>query len=277
MIRRFLKKSRLSYAPRKKIVLVGGSGTIGALLEEGLSDTYDLTILDISEPAKKNTQNYVKADAANLDQLMAAVPDDSYAVVNLTQLHDQLPLPDGKNIRLCSDVYVVGAYNILLTAVDKGIGKVVFASTNHVTGAYEADGRSSIGREIRTDEYPLPDSTYGAMKLCAELFGYLFSREKDISVICLRIGTVVEDELSFLRSNDRAHRTLLSRLDTVDLFRRAIETNVKYGVYYGVSDNPGKPWDISNAIKDIGFHPTMNSEVLLKEGIARGKTHVRSR
>ena len=103
------------------------------------------------------------------------------------------------------------------------------------------------------------------MKLCAELFGYLFSREKDISVICLRIGTVVADELSFLRSNERAHRTIMSRHDTVDIFKKAIETKMKYGVYYGVSDNPGKPWDIFNSINELGFHPEINSEALLEE------------
>jgi NAD+ dependent glucose-6-phosphate dehydrogenase len=267
-------KNRLPSVARKKIVLIGGLGTIGRILEKGLADTYELLVLDISEPMGKNKTNYAKTDVANMDQLMTAIPDNAYALINLTALDNPPPIPDEKEIRLCSDVYIVGAYNILLAAAMKGIGKVVFASTNHVTGAYEAGGRSSLGREIRADDYPLPDSTYGAMKLCAELFGYLFSREKDISVICLRIGTVVECEPAFLRSNKRAHRTIMSNRDTVDIFKKAIETKTKYGVYYGVSDNPGKPWDISNTINELGFHPKINSQALLDTESATGNKNL---
>jgi hypothetical protein len=59
----------------------------------------------------------------------------------------------------------------------------VFASTNHVTGAYEVGGKSSLARQIRAGDYPSPDSAYGAMKLCAELFGYLFYKSNNMSVI----------------------------------------------------------------------------------------------
>lgn len=275
LFRRFLMKNQLP-AARKKIVLIGGLGTIGRILEKGFSDTYELAVLDISKPAGKNRKNYVKTDVANMDHLMTAIPDDAYALVNLTGLPNsvQPPIPDAKGVRLCSDVYVVGAYNVLLAAAKKGIRKVVFASTNHVTGTYEVGGKSALGREIRADDYPLPDSTYGAMKLCGELFGYLFSREKDISVICLRIGSVVEDELSVLRSNDRAHRTIMSKRDTVDIFKKAIETEMKYGVYYGVSDNPGKPWNISNTIDELGFQPKINAQALLEEENELGEKNV---
>ena len=151
-----------------------------------------------------------------------------------------------------------------MTAERKKVKKVVLATTNHVTGVYETNGISSLGREIKTSDYPLPDSAYGAMKLCAELFGYTFYREKNISVICLRIGTVVEEELSHLRSNDRFKRTILSKIDTVEIFKRAIESNQKYGVYYAVSDNPGKPWNISNAVNEIGFCPKINFQAILE-------------
>ncbi len=271
----FERRHSRTPAEKKRIVLVGGLGTIGRILQEGLSDDYELIILDISEPSKKN-KNVIRCDVARIDQLMSAIPENVYALVNLTQVEDQSPVSDEKGVRLCSDVYVVGAYNVLLAAARKGIKKVVFASTNHVTGSYEAGGLSSLGREIRADDYPLPDSVYGAMKLCGELFGYIFSREKNISVTCLRIGTVVEDEVSFLRSDDRAHRTILSKTDTVDIFKKAIETKIKYGVYYGVSDNPGKPWNISDTVDRLGFCPRINSESLLDETGGKSKKYVKA-
>jgi len=252
---------------KKKLVLIGGLGTIGRILEKEFSGSYELTVLDISKPPGQNRRNFVKADVAKINQLMAEIPDDAYALVNLSALPNstQPSLPDAKTLRLYSDVYIVGAYNILLVAAKKRIRKVVFASTNHVTGAYEVGGKSTLGREIRVDDYPLPDSAYGAMKLCGELFGYLFSRETNLSVICLRIGSVLEDELPVLRSNERVKRTIMSKADTIEIFRKAIETEINYGVYYGVSDNDGKPWDISNTIDDLGFYSKINSQALLEK------------
>jgi NAD+ dependent glucose-6-phosphate dehydrogenase len=275
LFRRFLRKNQPS-AAKKKIVLIGGLGTIGSILEKGFSDIYEMAVLDICKPTRKNRRNYVKVDVANMDQLMTAIPDDAYALVNITGLPNsvQPPIPDAKGFHLCNDVYVVGTYNVLMAAAKKGIRKVVIASTNHVTGAYEVGGISTLGREIRTDDYPLPDSIYGAMKLCGELFCYLFSREKNISVICLRMGSVVEDELSVLRSNDRAHRTIMSKRDTVEIFKKAIEAEIEYGVYYGVSDNTGKPWDISNTIDELKFQPKINAQALLDEENYLGEKNV---
>jgi NAD+ dependent glucose-6-phosphate dehydrogenase len=259
-----MKTKHFLPAERRKIVLIGGLGTIGQILEKGLEDVYKVLILDIAEPAGTDKANYAKADVSQIDQLLAAIPGDAYALVNLSGLPQVSTIVDAEAARHCIDVYVTGSYNVFLAAASKGVEKVVFASSNHVTGAYEANGSSLLGRQIKTDDYPLPDSAYGAMKLCAELFGYSFCKEKNISVICLRIGTVAEDELPLLRSNKRARRTILSRRDTIDIFKNAIETNITYGVYYAVSDNPENPWDISSSVDRLGFHPKENSEVLLK-------------
>jgi hypothetical protein len=57
----------------------------------------------------------------------------------------------------------------------------------------------------------------------------------------------------------------LSHADTVNLFVAAIETKIKYGVYYAVSDNPGNPWDIQKTIDELGDFTEKNSVELLKE------------
>ncbi len=260
-------KDNQSITGRKKIVLIGGSGVVGHNLERELATLYEIVIIDISEPEDRNNNNYIKANIANMDQLMNAIPDDAYALVNLACLPWQPPIVDKDAIRRSSDTYIIGAYNVFLAAAKKGIGKVVFASSIHVTGAYEAEGKSLLGRKITTDDYPLSVSAYGAMKLCAEQFGYLFHKEKNISVICLRMGGVKEDELSLLREDKRAHQVILSKRDTVEIFHKAINTDVKYGVYYAVSDNPGRPWDISDTIDELGFNPQINSADLFKSGM----------
>ena len=101
---------------RKIIVLIGGLGTIGRILEKGLNGTYELLIQDVAEPTEINIRNYRKADVVNIDQLLATIPDDTHAIVNLSAFPIQLSILDEKSIRHCSDVYVVGAYNVLLVA-----------------------------------------------------------------------------------------------------------------------------------------------------------------
>jgi hypothetical protein len=94
------------------------------------------------------------------------------------------------------------------------------------------------------------------------LFGFLFSKEFSLSVISLRIGTVKDNEVEFLRSSERATRTLLSKDDAVNLFQAAIEADRRHGVYYGVSDNQERPWEIEDAIKDISYKPSRNYQLL---------------
>jgi NAD+ dependent glucose-6-phosphate dehydrogenase len=55
------------------------------------------------------------------------------------------------------------------------------------------------------------------------------------------------------------------------LFKCAIESRVRFGIYYGVSDNPDKPWSIQNATDELGFKPRVNSRDLLEDNEQKGK------
>jgi hypothetical protein len=37
--------------------------------------------------------------------------------------------------------------------------------------------------------------------------------------------------------------------------KKSLLSERDFGIYYGVSDNKGRFWDISNAEKEIGYHP----------------------
>jgi hypothetical protein len=44
--------------------------------------------------------------------------------------------------------------------------------------------------------------------------------------------------------------------DLVQLVKKSIcSEKVKFGIYYGVSNNKGRFWDISNAEQELDFHP----------------------
>lgn len=46
------------------------------------------------------------------------------------------------------------------------------------------------------------------------------------------------DEMDTLHEKERTKKTLLSHPDLLSIFKAAIETNIRYGTYYAVSDNP---------------------------------------
>ncbi|MFD2662896.1 NAD-dependent epimerase/dehydratase family protein [Paenibacillus thailandensis] len=239
----------------KHIVLVGGSGLIGSILAEELQSRYRITVIDLKEPERPC--RYIRADAANYGDIRGKLPQDADAVVNLLKIDtgDEI----GHLDRMI-DVYLKASVHILYAAAELGIPKVIFASSNHVTDAYEQEGESLLGRPIHVRDYPYSMSMYGILKLASENVGYMVSAKKGLSVLNIRIGSVPRDERQALKDNRRMRRTLLTRSDVAALFQAAIEANVRCGTYYGVSDNPGKPWDTANARSELGFVSVRNAE-----------------
>ncbi len=238
----------------KKITIIGGSGTVGDILVEGLQHSYDILVLDKHIQNNTATNHYV--DATHFDELHSTIPKDTDVIVNLLRIDTAHAIEPVEVFDQMTDVFFKATYYILLIAKEFRIPKVIFASSNHVTDYYEENGYSKLQREITTNDYPYPKGLYGVLKIASEQAGFVFSLHSDLSIINIRIGSVPSDnEKNALKQNDRLTRTLLSREDLVKLFSAAIEAKVKFGTYYGVSNNPDKPWDISNAIEELGYSP----------------------
>ena len=43
--------------------------------------------------------------------------------------------------------------------------------------------------------------------------------------------------------------------DMVNVTLGAIETAMPFGIYYAISENPDRKWDITNTIIDLGYRP----------------------
>lgn len=249
---------------KKKIAIIGGTGLIGSILEAGLSDKYDITILD-----KKvdNHPNHIEVDATNFEELIGKIPVDCDALVNLLNVKTKNDFKDVTQFRKKTEIHFLASFYILRAAIELGIGKVVYASSNHVTDFYEKDGVSAFGREITVDDYPYSRSLYGTLKLASENIGHIlaYEEESNLSVINLRIGSVRRDEVEDLQTNPRINKTLLSHKDVIQLFDLAIQSTVKFGTYYGVSENKDKPWSTINATRELGFVSKMNSQDVLDQ------------
>ncbi|UOQ87380.1 NAD-dependent epimerase/dehydratase family protein [Gracilibacillus salinarum] len=244
----------------KKVIIIGGAGTVGEILYKHLSPDYHVLVFD--KMVKNETATHKQMDATNYHDMLKKIPKDTDVMINLLRIETSRAIEDVEAFDQMTDVFFKASYYLMLIAKEYHIDKVIYASSNHASDYYEENGYSQLGREITTKDYPYPKGLYGVLKVTSEEAGFIFSLHTDLSVINIRIGSVPKDEKKALLENDRVSRTLLSQHDLIHLFISAIETNTKHGTYYGVSNNTDKPWDISNAIKELGYHPSVNSDQL---------------
>lgn len=277
------------------VVLVGGAGDVGRILSEGLKDDYRIVVVDCKKEKPTWFQGeYHQADATNYEELLSALPDNVYCIWNLLKKSHSKPETNlsAEEKAEHSKLYINGGNNILHAAEAKNIQRVVHASSNHVTGLYEQDGKSLLtdpntgkSREITEQDLPKTDSYYAHNKLFMEQAGDLFAQEnkKGISVVNIRIGTVVSPnysggEVAFLKKNERSNYTLLSHKDLIQLATQAINAKLPEGTrsctVYGVSNNIHKPWSIQNAIQLLGYRPSCNAQDILLFDAALAHTTV---
>ncbi|HKQ29693.1 MAG TPA: NAD(P)-dependent oxidoreductase [Burkholderiales bacterium] len=156
---------------------------------------------------------------------------------------------------------IVGVYNLYEAARKKGVKRIVFASSNHVTGFYRTD-------EVISPEMPVrPDSYYGLSKAFGENLARFYFDRYGIETACLRIGS------SFPEPKDR--RMLATWMSYDDLHRMimaCLETPVLgFTVVYGISDNSAKWWDNTGA-SHIGFRALDSVDRFKEAMFARTET-----
>ena len=81
-----------------------------------------------------------------------------------------------------------GTYNVCEAARQASVSKIVFASTNHVTGFYDRNGEWPV----QPHQPVRPDGFYAVTKVFGETLARYYSDEFGISIICLRIGWVLQ-------------------------------------------------------------------------------------
>lgn len=236
---------------RKRVLITGAAGRIGRVLRDGLRDRYDLRLMyHRTVLAAEGGDEVVGGDITDLAQVEAAVAGCD-AVIHMAgnpsmaatfeQVHHQNSL---------------GTYCVFEACVRRQCPRVVFASSNHVTGMYEQEGVYT-----RPDMPVRPDSFYGASKAHGEALGRYYADAFGLAVICLRIGSFQPVASVVERKGDRILSTWLSHRDAVQLCWRSLEAEgVRFGIYYGISGNTRACWDIQNAVRELGYAPQDDAE-----------------
>jgi len=247
---------------KAKLVLTGSVGNVGSKLIDILSKNFELFEIDINFDKEKflGRQGF-KCNIANYKQLKKVFKQLGTVKYVVHLAADSSLNADWDSVL---ENNIIGTRNVYECAKEHNIKRVVFASSNHVTGGYEGvlpthrKERSFriilAGRPIR------PDSDYGTSKAFGEAIARQYYELYGIESVCLRLGTVILDDLPTY--NDRVRKTWLSKRDLEQLVLKALTAPVKFGIYYGVSNNKGRFWDISKAQKDLDYNPVDNASLI---------------
>lgn len=236
--------SHSSQLPLGRVLLTGAAGGLGQQLRPRLRRRASL--LRVSDVAPMDP-------AGEGEEVVQCALEDRAAVHALLEGMDSVVHLGGISTEQPFDAIlqanIVGVYNVYEAARKHKVRRIVFASSNHVTGYYRQD-------EVIDPTMPVrPDGYYGISKVFGENLSRFYFDRYGIETVCVRIGS------SFPEPKDR--RMLATWLSYDDLERLVVASLtapiVGHTVVYGMSDNATTWWDNTSA-RHLGWRPQDSSE-----------------
>lgn len=271
------------------VLLTGAYGRCGTAIIDQLHDEpdYEFTYLDREEPDESSAysdHDTVVADVTDGLAVREAAADQD-AMIHLAGY----PFTDGT----WDDVHqpnIIGVLNALEAAREAELETVVFASSNHVMGMYEAENAPELyyGSEAPfrlSHEDPVrPDSYYGVSKSFGEdlcryyVENYEYPKRAHAIRICIvRMAEYDHpygdaehgvDDGEYERGSDEYEQQVArmkgmwqSRRDFGHMIDCCLQTDeAGFEIFSGVSDNDRRWYSIENARETIGYEPQDNGE-----------------
>ncbi|WP_121258279.1 NAD-dependent epimerase/dehydratase family protein [Nocardioides ferulae] len=232
-----------------RILVTGAAGSIGQVLLPGLADRgHEVVGLDRLPQPEGHDGPWYTLDVADPDAVAAVFAEQRLdAVVHLAGHPGEASLPDS----LTSHVVTTAA--LLDAMVEHGVGRIVYASSNHAVG--RTPRRAATEGPLPVDTRPRPDTFYGVGKVAAEALLSLYADRHGLDALACRIG-------SFLPQPETVRQlaTWLSHDDCVRMIDACLTATAPgFAVLYGISGNTRGWWDLE-AGRALGYDPQDDAE-----------------
>ena len=240
---------------RRRVLVTGMSGLIGGIAGRRLAEHHEVSALNRQAVAGFPT---TQASITDLDAIRPAF-DGIDTVVHMAAYL-------GPDPEQHFAVNVTGTYNVFEAAREAGVKRVVFGSSGATQSAYEQDANIRAMVLGRPDEAPdprplishldpvRPTAVYGAAKVFGEALGRQYVEAHGMSVLCIRLGRVRQEDRP--ATVEEASR-YLSHRDTAQIVEKCVDApdEVRFDIFFGVSDNFSRFRDIEHAREVIGYEP----------------------
>lgn len=246
----------------KKVLITGMSGLIGGTVRKQLEGRYDLRALNRREVPGVTCH---RADIADLEAIQPAFAGVD-AVVHLAAI-----ALGNATWEETLHHNVIGTHNVFEASRRAGVRRIVYASSGAAVSGWEQEEPYRALVEGRYEEVPQtwkklthespvrPSGLYGCSKVWGEVLARHFSDAYDLSILCLRIGTVNQDDRPV---HPRHFSVWCSQRDIVQMIEKCIEApvHVRFDIFYVVSDNRWSYRDVAHAREVVGFVPQDTAE-----------------
>ncbi|MCT4355022.1 NAD(P)-dependent oxidoreductase [Streptomyces sp. Je 1-79] len=229
----------------RTVLLTGAAGAVGTMMRELLpAYGYELRLLDMAPVA--GAPEAIVADLADREALREAVRGVD-AIVHLAGVSLEA------EFETILAANITGLHHVYEAAREEGVGRIVFASSNHAVGFTPRPREGDPLIPVHTPHRP--DTFYGLSKSFGEDLAQYYWDKHGLETVSVRIGSCVPEP-----SAVRMLSTWLSPADCARLVHAALAAEgVGHTVVYGSSANTRLWWDLSSA-RELGYEPQDDSE-----------------
>ena len=228
----------------RRLLITGAAGEIGSVLRLPLREVaHSLRLNDIRALTQEHPcEEIFTADLHDPDVALAATREVD-CIVHMAGV----PRENAWEPILRNNIETV--YTLFEAARLNGVRRIVFASSNHVTGFYRSDHPVDSTVPVR------PDSRYGVSKVFGEALARLYADKHGMEMACLRIGSFRQRP-----QNVRELATWISPRDLTNLVRCCVSAaQFDFLVIYAVSANRRNLW--ADRDRDVvGWQPQDDAE-----------------
>lgn len=235
-----------------RVVVTGAAGVVGREVVAELARDHDLCLIDrepiVGRPALR----------ANLcdDPAIGGTPEWAKAFSGADVIvHLAVDADCGSDWRHVLHSNIVMCWNVIWTAAEHHVPRVVYASSHWAVRLLEPESGSSLATDRRIDAQvtPRPDTPYGAAKVCAEALGrMLVDIGKLQSFLAIRIGSYAPQP----PDTEHYRQMGMTGADLRSLFRRSVEAEFTgFHVIYGSSNVQDGPFEMSETCRLLDWTP----------------------